>query len=87
MDNWDIFRVTSSNGVEDAQLTNAKGCHNGRDAFDPSVAICSVSSVQLVAIAYPAEANLGDVVQSDLGSSGSITVKKQSIEQPKLTRL
>ena len=61
--NWDILGVTASNGIDQAQLTNAKSRDDSRDALDSSVAVCCIASVQLIAVADPIETSLGNVIE------------------------
>lgn len=63
MDNGYVFGVATSDCIEQTELTNSKCSNDCRDSFDSSVAICGVSSVELIAVANPSKSNFGNVVE------------------------
>lgn len=63
MNNGNVFGVATSNCIEQTELTNSKGSDDSRDAFDSSVAICRVTSIELIAVADPCEADFWYVVE------------------------
>ena len=64
--NWDILGVAAGNGIDETQLTNAKGRYDSRDAFNSGVTIGSIPSVELITVADPIQSNFGYVIESYL---------------------
>jgi len=63
VNNGDVFGVATSDGIEQTELTDSERSNDSRDTFDPSVAICCVTSIELIAVADPSEADFWDVVE------------------------
>ena len=43
VDDRNVFRVGTGDGVDGGELTHTEGGDDGRDAFDASIAICCVA--------------------------------------------
>lgn len=65
VDDRNVFGVGTGDGVDGGELTHTEGGDDGRDAFDASIAICCVASIELVDIANPVKASLWNIIQSD----------------------
>lgn len=63
MDYGNVFGVATGNGIEQTKFTDSECSNDSRDAFDSSVAICCIASIELVAVADPSEADFWDVVE------------------------
>ena len=65
MNDGDIFRVCTCNGVDCRELTDTKSSDEGRDTLYAGIAVCCVTCVELIAVAHPLQAVFRDVVESN----------------------
>lgn len=63
--NWHVLRVSTSNCIDGRELSHTECRYESRNAFYSGVAISGISSIQLIAVADPFQADLWNVVESD----------------------
>jgi len=65
VDDRNVLGEAAGDGVQRRKLTDAKGGNDGGDAFDPGIAVRSISSIKLVDIADPVEPSFREIVEGD----------------------